>query len=93
MSRSVAVATAEFLLLVRTRFFVVSLLLVPVMIGVSIWISSYAEHGIDREQHRVAVVDETGMIFPAILLRPRQPPRARRLRITDSRMGRWRDRW
>jgi ABC-2 type transport system permease protein len=66
MKRAFAVATAEFLALVRTKFFIVGVLLVPIMISASIMFTNYADKNLGAEVHKIAVLDRTGVLFPAI---------------------------
>jgi ABC-2 type transport system permease protein len=66
VTRSLAVANAEFQALIRTKFFIVGILLVPVMVIASITFTNYAEKQGDTERHRIAVIDRTGLILSAI---------------------------
>ncbi len=66
MTRSLAVANAEFQALIRTKFFIVGILLVPIMVVASIGFTSYAAKAGDTEVHRIAVIDRTGVILAAI---------------------------
>jgi ABC-2 type transport system permease protein len=66
VTRSLAVANAEFQALIRTKFFIVGILLVPIMVGASIAFTTYAEKQGDTERHRIAVIDRTGLIVAAI---------------------------
>ena len=65
-SRSLAVANSEFQALVRTKFFIFGIILLPVMIGASIFFTNYAEKRVDTDAHRIAIVDETNRLTPAI---------------------------
>jgi ABC-2 type transport system permease protein len=66
MSRILAVANAEFQALIRTKFFIVGILLVPIMVTASIGFTNYAEKQGDSERHRIAVIDRTGLILAAV---------------------------
>jgi ABC-2 type transport system permease protein len=66
MRRSLAVANAEFQALIRTKFFIVGILLVPIMVIASIAFTNYAEKQGDTEVHRIAVIDRTGLILAAV---------------------------
>lgn len=66
MTRSLAVANAEFQALIRTKFFIVGILLMPIMVGASIGFTNYAEKAGDTERHRIAVIDRTGLLLAAI---------------------------
>lgn len=63
MSRIVTVAQSEFLTLVRTRAFIVGILLMPVlMIGFGAFMG-YAERHVDTTDRAIAVIDQTGSFF------------------------------
>jgi ABC-2 type transport system permease protein len=66
MKRSLAVANAEFQALIRTKFFIVGILLVPIMVIASIGFTNYAEKQGDTEVHRIAIIDRTGLILAAV---------------------------
>lgn len=67
IARSLAVANAEFQALIRTKFFIFGIVLLPVMIGASIVFTNYAEKRVDTDPHRIAVIDETNRLTPAVL--------------------------
>ena len=66
MKRILIVARTEFLSLVRTKAFIIGILMVPVLIGLSIGFQIFASRQSDLDDHRFAVVDETGVLFAAI---------------------------
>jgi ABC-2 type transport system permease protein len=66
MSRVLAIATAEFLALIRTKFFLVGVILLPVMIGASVAFQAYAKQHVDVEDHRFGVLDHAGGFFAAL---------------------------
>lgn len=66
MNRIVIVARTEFLALVRTKAFIIGILMVPILIAVSIGFQVFAARQADRDDHRFAVLDETGRLFPAL---------------------------
>lgn len=66
MSRILTVAESEFLTLVKTKFFLISLILVPVLMGGLMFFMQYAESGADREDRRFAVVDRTGILYESV---------------------------
>lgn len=66
MSRSLIVATTEFLTLVKTKAFIIGLLMLPVMIGVSVAFQVFAARNADVEDHPFAVIDHTGVLYDAI---------------------------
>ena len=67
LSRSLAVANAEFQALIRTKFFIVGILLLPIMVGASVLFTNFAEKKVDTDPHRIAIIDETHVITPAIV--------------------------
>ena len=63
MNRILTVAQSEFLTLVRTKAFIVGILLMPaLMVGFGFFMS-YAERHVDTTDRAVAVIDETGSFF------------------------------
>src|SRR6187401_1413671 len=66
MNRIVIIATTEFLALIRTKGFIFGLVMMPILIGASIGFQSLAARQGDVEDHRVAVVDRTGHLFPGL---------------------------
>ncbi len=66
MSRILVVATTEFLTLVRTKAFIVGLMMMPVLVGLSILFQIFAARQSDVDDHRFAVIDRTGALYDAI---------------------------
>jgi ABC-2 type transport system permease protein len=66
MSRIIVVATSEFLALVKTKFFIIGLLMLPVMVGVSIGIQVFAATRVDREDRKFVVIDRAGTFYQGI---------------------------
>ena len=60
------IATTEFNTSVRTKAFMVSLLLLPILVGSSILLQQFIMGRVDTRTRTVAVVDRTGKLFPAI---------------------------
>jgi ABC-2 type transport system permease protein len=73
MKRSLAVASAEFQALIRTKFFIVGIVLLPVMVFASFTFTNYAEKHIDTDPHRIAIFDRTGVLMPDILAAAEAP--------------------
>jgi ABC-2 type transport system permease protein len=68
MTRVLTVARVEFLSLVRTKAFLIGILMMPVLLGVAITFQVYAARHVDTEDRRVAVVDHSGALYDAIAL-------------------------
>jgi len=66
MRRVLVIAETEFLALIRTKAFIIGILLVPVMMGLFIAFMSYAEDHIDVTDRTIAVIDDTGVLFPSL---------------------------
>ena len=66
MSRILTVAQMEFLTLVRTKAFIIGILMMPVLIAVSIGFQVYAARHTDTETRKVAVIDHTGALYAAL---------------------------
>jgi len=63
MTRVLTIATAEFLRLARSKAFLIGILLMPVLFGVMMLFSRYAERHVDLEDRRLGVVDGTGVLY------------------------------
>jgi ABC-2 type transport system permease protein len=66
VSRILAVAKAELLALVRTKFFIISILFMPIVGAIAFVVIGYASRHADVADRRLAVVDRTGVLYPAI---------------------------
>ena len=67
MRRILTIAETEFLALIRTKAFIIGILLVPVMMGLFIAFMSYAEEHVDTTDRKLAIIDDTGVVFPSLL--------------------------
>jgi ABC-2 type transport system permease protein len=63
MTRVFTIAIAEFLRLARSKAFIIGILLMPVLFGVMMLFTRYAERHVDLEDRRLAVVDGTGVLY------------------------------
>jgi ABC-2 type transport system permease protein len=66
MSRILVVATTEFLTLVRTKAFIIGLMMMPALIGLSIVFQLFAARQSDVDDHPFAVIDRTGALYDAL---------------------------
>jgi ABC-2 type transport system permease protein len=66
MRRILVVARTEFLGIVRTKAFIIGILMVPLILVLSILFQTMAARQTDRDDHRFAVIDDTGAIYAAI---------------------------
>jgi ABC-2 type transport system permease protein len=66
MSRVLTIAQSEFLTLVKTKAFIIGIVLMPVLMAAFFFFMSYAERQMDVEQRRFAVIDHTGVLFDAV---------------------------
>ena len=60
------VASTEFGSLIRTKAFLVGLLVVPIIMGLSIGLQLFVAKRVDTRTRTFAVVDRTGALYPAI---------------------------
>ncbi len=67
MSRILVVATTEFLTLVKTKAFIIGILMLPLMLGLSFGFQIFAARHADVEDHAFAVIDQTGVLYPTIV--------------------------
>src|SRR5262249_58829525 len=66
MSKIGIVAGTEFGMLVRTKAFIITVLLMPVLLGGSIVIQTLVAKQVDKTPRKFAVVDRTGALYPAL---------------------------
>ena len=66
MNRVITVAQMEFLALVRTKAFIIGILMMPVLMAVAILLQVYAARQVDTEDRKVAVIDYTGALYDTI---------------------------
>lgn len=66
MQKILTVASAEFGTLVRSKAFIVSLILMPVIMGVSVLLIRFTEDATDTNQRRFAYVDRSGIVAPVL---------------------------
>ena len=69
MRRILTVAESEFTQLVRTKAFIIGILIVPVMMGAFIAFMNYAEDHVDVTDRAVAVIDDTGEVYDGLAAR------------------------
>src|SRR5947207_583413 len=60
------VAAAEASMAVRSKAFLIGMMLVPVLMGVSIALQRISQNQADLEERRFAVIDGTGTTYPSI---------------------------
>ena len=66
MTKMFVVAGSEFGTLVRTKAFIISVLLMPVIVGAAIALIQVTEDAEDLKQRRFAYVDYSGVVGPAL---------------------------
>jgi ABC-2 type transport system permease protein len=66
MSRILIIAQSEFLTLVKTKAFIIGILLMPVLMVGFFFFMAYAEKHVDVERRPFAVIDHTGVLFDAL---------------------------
>jgi len=66
MSRVFVVARTEFLTLVKTKAFLIGILMLPLMIGASVVFQVFAAKHVDADDHAFAVIDDTGVLYATI---------------------------
>src|ERR1044071_1274337 len=63
MNRIFVVAQSEFLTLVKTKAFLIGLLMMPIITAGAIGFQVYAQKHSDREDHKFVVIDHSGMLL------------------------------
>jgi ABC-2 type transport system permease protein len=66
MTRTLAIARAELLAIVGGKTFIIGLLMMPVLAAVAIGLQSFADRRGDVGDHRVAVIDRSGVMYDAL---------------------------
>jgi ABC-2 type transport system permease protein len=66
MSRILAIAKAEYLIAVRSKAFIVGIVVMPILMGGGIVIQKMLEDQVDTTARRCAVVDRSGQIYPVL---------------------------
>jgi ABC-2 type transport system permease protein len=66
VTRALIIAKSEFLALVHTKFFIIGVLMMPVMVGASVGFQVFAATRIDRVERRFAVIDHTGRLYETL---------------------------
>jgi len=72
MRKTMIVAVREYLVSVKTKAFVIGLLMMPLMMGGSILVGALMEGRVDTKDKRIAVVDSTGRLFEGLDAAARQ---------------------
>ena len=67
MRKALTIAVREYLAAVRTKSFILSLLMMPILIAVSSGVQYLTRRQLDTEDKRIAVIDRTGALFPDLL--------------------------
>jgi ABC-2 type transport system permease protein len=68
LAKVLTVAWTEFLNAVRSKTFIISVLLVPGLMAGSVLIQATLAKRVDREDRRFAVIDHTGKLYPVLAL-------------------------
>ena len=74
------VATTEFGTAVRSKAFLIGLLLLPIIMGASIFLQKFMAEQVDTTPRNFAVIDRTGTLFPVIA----RPPHANNQTLIDD---------
>lgn len=77
------VATTEFGSAIRTKSFLVGLLLLPIIMGASILLQVFVAGRVDTKPRKFVVIDRSGVLAPAI----RQAAEAHNAKTPDARAG------
>jgi len=66
-NKALIVAIAEFTTLVRSKAFIVGLLMMPAFAGVAIGVQRFTKDATDVKDRRFAVVDRTGVLYAPLV--------------------------
>ncbi len=67
MRKTILVALRDYNAAVRTKGFIIGLLVMPVMLGGSILVIKLTEDRVDTTDRRIAIVDRSGAVAPALV--------------------------
>lgn len=65
-NKALIVALSEFNTLTRSKAFIIGILMMPVFMGIAFGVQKFTRNATDVKDRPFAVVDRTGVIFPAI---------------------------
>ena len=74
MKKTLTIALRDYLAAVRTKSFVISLLLMPVLVGGSMLIGNLSQNFVDTDPKRIAVIDRSAIALAEAATRPDQSP-------------------
>lgn len=66
MHRTLTIAQSEFLTLVKTKAFIIGIVMMPVLMTGFFFFMSYAEGQVDLERRTFAVIDHTGLLYEPV---------------------------
>lgn len=66
MNRTLAIARAELLAIIGGKTFIIGLLMMPVLAAIAIGLQTFADRRSDIGEHRVAVIDRTGVMYDVL---------------------------
>lgn len=72
MRKTFVIAMREYQAAVKTKAFMVSLVLMPVMMGGSIVAQKLLENQVDIKEKKIAIIDQTGVLADAVIERAKQ---------------------
>ena len=72
MGKALRVARTEYMNAIRSKAFIIGVIMLPVMIGCSLGIQALARNKMDIKDRRLAVLDYTGRFYPVIAARARE---------------------
>jgi ABC-2 type transport system permease protein len=68
MRKIFVVAKSEFLTSVRSKGFIIGVMLMPIIVGISIAVQAFTHKHVDTSDRTFAVIDETGEMFEVLAL-------------------------
>ena len=66
MNKTLTVASNEFLAAVRSKAFIITLLVLPLILLVSIGIQKFSHDHVDTQERKFAIIDHTGQLGPIL---------------------------
>ena len=66
MNKILSVAKAEYLIAVRSKAFIIGIILMPVLMGGGLLVQIFFGNQVDKADRKVAIVDRSGFLYPIL---------------------------
>jgi ABC-2 type transport system permease protein len=66
MKKIFVVAKSEFITSVKSKGFIIGVLLMPILVGISIGVETFSRKHVDVSDRKFAVIDDSGQLYPVL---------------------------